>query len=221
MKNFKILFCLLIFTTSIRSQSFYKKALVIDATTGIDIYDTKVSYHLDNNSNVDTTIKGTGKAGCKSFAFGAEYGLGKKVGAGLRFKSNTYYVSKDETTGITPKVTSFDYMAFLNYHLVNKKHFDLLAGMSIGGTHLNYITNDSQGNTLTGNGLWFDLHVTPRIYFGRFGIEAGIYMPFVNYTSMTSNNTDFNNYVLAKWKGTGYGLNFGIQYRFGKNPDSK
>ena len=205
-----ILFCIL-YACILSAQSFYKGALVTDVNVGIEIYNTKYTYKI-KNSSLDTTIND--KAGNHNFSIGAEYGVIDRLGVGLRFKSNTYYVSADKTTGITPYVSSYDYMLSVNFHAIKTNVFNLATGVNFGGSHLNYVSNDNNNNRLYGNGTYFDLHVTPRIFIKSFAFEFGINVPFVSYNNMTSNNPDFNSYIIAKWKGTGYTLSTGIAYRF-------
>jgi hypothetical protein len=217
----KLIFVLffILYAIILSAQSFYKGALVADASVGIEIYDTKYTYKL-KNSNLDTTLND--KAGNRNFSIGAEYGVINRLGVGLRFKSNNYFVSKDKTSGITPYVSSYDYMLTVNFHPIVNNVFNLVTGINFGGSHLNYVSNDINNNRIYGNGTYFDLHVTPRIYIKSFAFEFNISAPFVSYNNMTSNNPDFNTYVIAKWKGSGYNIGMGIAYRFiKKKEDSK
>lgn len=193
------------------AQSFYKNALVFDAKLGLDVYNTTYYYKL-KSSGLDTTKYD--KAANRNFSFGLEYGVLNRLGVGIRAKFNRYFVSEDDVTKKMPDVTSLDYMATVNFHAVKGNVFNLITGFNIGGSSLKLITNDINNTKVYGNGMYFDLHITPRIYIKRFGFQFDLSMPFINYNKLTTNNADFNNQVLAKWKGLGYNFGVGIQYRF-------
>jgi len=209
----KLIFALsfTLYAVSLSAQSFYKNALVVDMNVGIEVYDTKYTYKI-RNSSLDTTLND--KAVNRNFSIGAEYGVINRLGVGLRFKSNNYFVQRDDITGITPYVSSYDYMATVNFHPIVNNVFNLVTGINFGGSHLNYVSNNSNNDRLYGNGTYFDFHVSPRIYIKRFAFQFDFNVPFVSYNNMTSNNPDFNSYVIAKWKGSGYNIGTGIQFRF-------
>lgn len=208
---------LLIFSTGaltfFAQNSFYKNALVVEANAGVEIYKTTYQYKTKNVSLPESRTETDG-AGNSNFSLGAEYGLHKRFGVGARFKTNSFFTEQDTVTKTTPKANSFDISALANFHAVSKKHFDLVLGTEFGYSKLTYKQNDASNLILTGKGTFFSLYVNPRIYFGDFGINFKVYAPFINYPSMTTNNETLNTYVISKWKGTGFGLSFGIQYRF-------
>jgi hypothetical protein len=214
MKKLALLLAILILVTDqVKSQSMYLGALVIDANTGIEVMSTQYRYKLKNlGIEKDTTT--IGGAANYNFSFGVEVGLAKWLSIGTRAKVNTYFTEQDKLTGRTPSASSFDLMGSLNLHATHNKHFNLLFGGSFGYSGLDYKSNDTNGTNLNGTGTFADIHTTMRLYIRRFGFHLTGYAPFVNYSKMTSNNSLFNNYVLATWKGSGFGLNIGIQYRF-------
>lgn len=210
---FKLLIVLfsLSFSSKTMAQSFHKKALVFDAKLGIDVYDTKNVLKLKSTGK-DTTE--TGKAVSRNFGFGLEYGVMDYLGIGIRAKFNRFFAEPDDSTKLDPKHTSLDYMATINYHPIRGKVFNLFAGINIGGSHLNLIFNDINKTEVYGDGLYFDIHVSPRIYLKNFGFQFDLGMPLFNYPNISSNNINFNNEVLAKLKGIGYNFGIGIQYKF-------
>lgn len=199
---------------ALHAQSFHKGALVTELSTGIEIYNTTLKIKIkDPNRTRDTSYND--KAGNSNFGLAAEYGLHKRFGVGLRFKTNKYFTSKDSATKATPYVRTNDIVVVLNYHPIVKKNFDLVLGADVGYSTFKYKANDSLNLILSGGGSYISLYANPRIYFGRFGINFKVYAPFTNYNSLTTNNADFNKYIaITKWKGSGFGLGFGIQYRF-------
>jgi len=213
-KNYILLFFISA-TFLLNAQSFYRGALVIDVNTGIEIYNTTYKYKIKNNNNIllDTSI--TDRAGSTHFAFGAEIGLHKRFGLGLKGKFNSFLSAKDEVTKATPTAKSADFMVFANYHAVTIPHFDLILGGDLGYSGLTYKSNDTENIILKGTGSYASLYINPRIYIKRFGFNLKIYAPFVNYNNLTTNNPEINNYYLiTKWKGNGTGVSIGIQYRF-------
>jgi hypothetical protein len=197
-----------------KAQSFYKGALITEINTGLEIYNTVLEVRVkDPNRTRDTSYDD--KAGNTHFGVSAEYGLHKRFGLGLRFKTNNYFTSEDSVTKARPDLRTNDILLSLNYHPVVKKNFDLVLGADVGYSTFKYKTNDKDDLILSGGGSYISLYANPRIYFGRFGINFKVYAPFANYNRLTTNNDDFNKYIaITKWKGSGFGLGFGIQYRF-------
>ncbi len=208
-----ILLTLLVLGTNVQAQSMYLGALVIDANAGIEVMSTEYRYKLKNlGIEKDTTTKDG--AANSNFSFGAEVGLAKWISVGLRGKYNQFFTAKDPITNTTPTAHSFEALGALNLHLTHHKHFNLLVGSHFGYSGLTYNANDVNNLIVKGRGSYFDLHLTTRLYIRRFGFHISAYAPFINYPNMSTNNDIFNSYVIAKWKGQGFGLNLGIQYRF-------
>ena len=195
------------------SQSFHLGALVIDLNAGLEGYNVQYNYKLKNlGKTLDTTIRNG--AINHNLALGVEVGLAKWFGLGLRGNANTFFTDVDKLTHNKPEVTSSELMLMVNFHPVVRKHFDLVLGSDIGLSSLNFKTNDSLGTVIKGTGSYFDLYLNPRFYLGRFGFNVRAFVPFVNYGSLSSNNTLYNEYVVAKWKANGFGMSVGIQMKF-------
>ena len=197
------------YTFILSAQSFHKGALVFDVKGAIDVYDTKYRYEIAGR---DTTTED--KAANRNISFGLEYGVLNKLGVGIRYNRAKYFVEKDDSTHLDPNVYSNNIMLLVNYHVLNGKVFNLVGGVNFGYSSLNVITNNIDRTEIYGSGMYFDVHVSPRVYMGRFGFQLDFGMPFVSYNNLTTNNVDFNKYVLAKWKGLGYSIGMGIQFRF-------
>lgn len=199
------------------SQSFYKGALVVDAAGGIEIFNTTSTYTDKSSGKSESDVD---RAGNSNFNFGAEYGLHKRFGAGIRFKTDNYFVEKDTVNNNTGTVKGMEILAQLNYHPVSTKNFDLLIGADFGYSMLRYNFNDADNTRFSGNGLYYSLYLNPRLYFGRFGINMKLGAPFLNYGDIRSNDPDFNKEFSLKMKGSpGFQLGFGIQYRFLNSTD--
>lgn len=213
MKKIKLAILLAGFSFAAQAQNFNKGSMSADIHAGIDIYNTQYTTRYKIN-NFDTTIVSNDRAGCKNVSFAYEYEVIKRLGVGARFKFNNYFVSKDSVTGTTPSAKSQDYMLTVNYHLVDKDKFDLGAGISFGGSHLLYKTNNTTNDIITGNGTYFQFQLSPRfIIKKKVGLGICLYSPMVNYTKMTTNNTNINQYAISKWKGGGAsGFTFTLSY---------
>jgi hypothetical protein len=176
------------------------------------VYNVAYHYALKSNSSIDTTTHSG--AGSKSFGLGVEYGVLNWLGLGLCGKFDNYVTSKDAVTGTQPTAGGGQLGAIINFHVLRKEHFNLVLGINGGYSHLTYKTNDYWGTEVYGDGSWMRFSITPRYYFGRFGIEASLNFPTINYPNMTTSSKTLNNYIVSSWKGSGTGFYFGIQYRF-------
>lgn len=200
---------ILIFSSQLFGQSFYKGAFVINANVGIDAYAVKYHYQLIGTNYTHDENNGAAAA---NIGLGAEYGFNKWFGLGLRGRFNNYATKYDSTTHATPTAQSIDLALALNAHVVHVTHFDLPLGFDVGYSHLVY---QNSNDIVYGNGPYFNLHINPRFYIKKFGFNINLAIPFVHYNDMTSNNSLFNQYILADWKAAGFSFSFGIQYRFG------
>ncbi|HTB30760.1 MAG TPA: hypothetical protein VK808_01970 [Bacteroidia bacterium] len=187
------------------SVSFQTGSLIVTANFGIDGYALK--QHEVNNYNGQTYDTNTGAAS-RNFSIGAEYGVAKWLGLGLQFKFDNYY--HDWTLQSALGVESG---LIVNAHMIRHRHFDLLAGLNIGVSNLT-ITSIYNNYQIYGSGSWVDLHFTAREYIGKFGFSETLYFPDINYNNLSSNVPVFNEYIVASWKATGVGFNWGIQYHF-------
>ncbi len=212
MKKYFLIITSLCITAKYYTQSFTGNSLLLHFNVGIESLNTEYRYQL-RNYNKDTLVK-DGAANSNYF-FGAEYGLLQWLGIGAKVKLNRYFTAKDEVTGTTPTAQSFDLAFTVRAHLFRRHRFDLPIGVSIGGSSLTYNNNDPfYPITIYGRGTYLDLHIQPMIYFKRLGLNAYIGLPSINYNDMTSSDSNINQYILMKWKGKGFILGIGLQYRF-------
>jgi outer membrane protein W len=206
---------LLLFAFSLlklNAQSFYKGALILDAGGGLEIFNTRSTY-VEKSTGQSRSDED--KDGNSNFTLGAEYGILKNLGVGLRSKSNNYFVEKDSTSGTKGSVKSNDVLVLVNYHVVSKNKFDLVVGANFGYSGIKYHFNDPKNTQVKGSGLYYSFYVDPRIYFGRFGLNLNLGLPFVNYPKLTSGSEDFKNaFSSLSLKGSpGVCWNIGIQFR--------
>jgi len=205
------LFAFMAFQVSAQ-KSFYKGALVTDLNYGVDIY--QVHFHYELKVNPYTKYDHYDKAGSKSVNFGGQYGVNDWFGLGVRVKFDNYITAKDSVSKLTPTANGLEIGLITDCHMIRAKHFDLSAGLDIGYSNFTFNANDIAGNQLYGSGLWTNVHIIPRVYFGPFGFNIALNFPAVRYNNMTYSNSTINQYINPTWKGSGTGLTFGIQFRF-------
>ncbi|MCD6068132.1 MAG: hypothetical protein K0S33_2958 [Bacteroidetes bacterium] len=219
MKVFKLMALCLTLGATAFAQNFNKETISAHTNFGIEIYDVKYTQHINING-VSENRQTTDKAANRNFSFGGDYAVIKKLALGLRVKLNTYYTSGDSSNGTAAATAkSQDYMLTANYHLVDKKIFNLSAGLGVGGSHLYYndniklASNNNEGNIIRGNGPYFQFQLSPQFVIAkRVGVGMSFYTPFVNYSKMKSNDELANIFVISKWKGSGYGFSFNLNF---------
>lgn len=208
MKKLLFLLISLIILQQASAQSFQKGSLVVGFNYGIDGYLIK---EHDVNKATNKSIDTTGGAAGTNLNLCVEYGLFKWLGVGLQFKLDNYFHDSTTTSDV-----GFEIGATVNAHIIRAQHFDLVAGVDLGFSNLtlNYADNGVVSNfQVYGSGSWFDFHLTPRFYFGRFGLNLNLYLPEINYPNLTTNLSSVNESLAASWKGTGFGATIGLQYR--------
>ncbi|MGP8214126.1 MAG: hypothetical protein ACLQQ4_01045 [Bacteroidia bacterium] len=205
MKKLLVLFASVIILQHLNAQSFDKGSLVISANCGLDAYAIK---EHNVNKATNTSQDTTGAAASTNFNLGAEYGVLKWLGLGLQFKLDNY-IHNDSSVS---SAIGFEVGVIVNFHIVRTQHFNLVAGCDFGISNLT-INLPENNYQIYGSGTWADFHITPRFYFGRFGLNANIYFPVINYPDLSTNVETFNEYIAASWKASGFGATIGIQYR--------
>ncbi|MGZ3866520.1 MAG: hypothetical protein ACXVC2_08425 [Bacteroidia bacterium] len=194
-------------------RSFYKGALVFDLNFGLDVYSVKQHYAIKGtNYSKDTT----NAAGSHGPNLSLQYGVLNWLGIGLKYKYDTYFTSADKYTHIRPSVFGQEVGLVLDAHPVRVKHFDLITGVDIGHSSLVFHTHDQWGTEIYGSGSWFNVHVIPRLYFGRFGLNLTMSLPFIKYPNMTTSSDHLNTVFFSSWKASGFGLGWGVSFRFFK-----
>lgn len=202
-------------------ESFHKHALVLSADWGGDDF-----FNLNEKYNL-YTITGpvsqaaTGTAGSTNFNFSGEFGLLSFLGVGLQARIDNYIVNK-EASGYQPTAAGGEIAALVNLHIIRVHRVDFMIGGVFGASKFTYSV-DSSNNKVSGIGSYADLHATVRYYFGRFGLNASLYLPFSNFPSLSGDNINWGvgENVLSQWAAKGIGFNIGIQFRFLNPPGDK
>jgi hypothetical protein len=216
-RNMKRISWILLLSTvcfGLRAQTaFHIGSTVLDLNTGLEIYNSTTVYSLvRNGQNADSTI--TDKASNSNFSLGLEVGLNRFFGIGVRGKAASFFRSLDAVTNARADIFATDLALQANLHVLPLKKFDLVVGGELGFSKLKMDVNDIAQTLATGKGSAFNLYINPRFYMKRLGFNFKASMPIFNYNKLEYNSRDAANYLLSHWKGNGFGLSLGIQYKF-------
>lgn len=205
--KYSFLIALMFISLFAGAQCFQRGTLVFDLNTGFEFYNTTLKYKTGE------TIKGS--AGNVGFSLGAEVGLSKRVGIGLRGKANTFASDVDAVSREEVNLKSTDLLFIFNLHPIVRKKLDIILGAEAGFSGLDFEFNNFEHLLQEGNGGYFSLYANPRVYFGRFGINMKAYLPFVSYQYFKTNSsgTQVQQSLLNKWNGNGIGVSIGVQVR--------
>lgn len=191
-------------------KSFYKHAFVINVNMGTD-GNVADQHYFSPPENAALTLNNTALA--SDYSMGAEYGLLDWLGVGAIMRVDNYYMQQNQLTQTIPTQGAFNIGATANIHLLRWKHVDFLGGYDFGFSRLTVYANNSNNSSFTSGGHWSDIHITGRIYFGRFGANLTLFSPSMTYRNFKASNMGFGDYALNYWKSTGYGASIGLQYR--------
>ncbi len=181
---------------------------VIDGGFRLGIYQTTSKQDSEPESE-------DGEAAAKLFPFNFEYAMGPRLGITGTFQFSKYFVDKDSATSIQPEAHSIDIAPGVNFHIVNRKRFDLLASGCFGFSSFKYNTNDGGGGSFSGQGIFFNLRGEMRIYIGNYFcllLNAG-YINF-NYPSgkITDNAGNKTEDISFKLAGPNFGTGLGFRF---------
>ncbi|MGZ3883988.1 MAG: hypothetical protein ACXVPQ_13415 [Bacteroidia bacterium] len=198
-----------------QTLSFQKKSVVIDLNANLGIY---------NTTSQDSTSRAQGKpkhdkGAPYGFALGVEYGVLDWLGIGLKGQTISYIsTTKDSATGLTPSIKANDIALVVNAHLVRKKKFDLVFGGNIGYSHMTFRANDTQSGVAKGGGVTYDLHLIPRLYFGKhFGMYFSLSYAGYSYGKLSLSDKDRQYTDKIKLTASGVNYALGFQVMFGGN----
>ncbi len=199
--------------TLCNAQTFQAGSLITSVSFGLDVLRTNFTQTINYNG-VKSTQSSTGGAATSNPQLGAEFGVANWLGVGLAGQFDEYIHGKNDSNSGVSTALAFEIGAIINFHIVRHAHFDLLGGFDIGYSNLTVTSNDGTNTQIYGSGTWFDVHLTTRIYVGRFGFNITLVFPNMNYPDLTTNVATYNQYVLSSFKLSGEGLNVGVQYHF-------
>ena len=83
------------------------------------------------------------------FNLGGEIGVAKWLGLGVQLKFDSYLHNSNVS-----QAGGFEGGLIVNAHIVRHLHFDLLAGLDLGGSGITLTSNDGTNTQIYGNGSW-------------------------------------------------------------------
>jgi hypothetical protein len=196
------------FSALSNAQSFQTGSLIVSLSYGFDVYSVR-QHQVETYTTPSQSKDTTNGAACGNINLSGEYAVTKWLGLGLQLKYDSYLHRANIL-----QANGFEGGVIVNGHFIRHTHFDMFGGMDLGISTLTITANDGYNDQVYGSGSWFDVHLTTRIYFGRFGINMTLYFPTINYPTLTSNNQTFNTYIIEAWHASGTGFNIGFQYHF-------
>ena len=144
-------------------KSFEKKTNVVafGADLGIYSYESRILSSDQTESNLALN---------KQLSLYYERGMLNWLGIGAKVQLSDYFT--DDTIP-KPSFKAIDASLLVNAHVVRSKHVDMLFGVNVGYSHLNWEANDTYVSTAKGGGLTYDVHFQPHFYFGN---HVGIFL---------------------------------------------
>ena len=159
-------------TNQLSAQAFQQGNKNIDIGIGIGSYGTKITVTntVSNGAgSSDSSYTDTDGAASTVIPINFEYGLTDKIGLGLDLTISNYFIDEEDEDEIA-RVNSFDVGVRSNYHLLNSDRNDLMLGVGLGFSSLNWEAEPSQGqfiDSYSGSGLYITVGVTDRIFFSE------------------------------------------------------
>ena len=192
------------------AQSFHRGALVLDLNTGVEAFHTSQKYNFTGQT-ADTLINS--EAANKNASLGLELGLSKRIGIGVRGKVNSFFPDLDAVTRQRARINSTDLLIALNIHPIVRKHFDLVLGVDLGLSDIDFQFHDLRSTILSSRGHYFAPYICPRVYWGRLGLHLRSTFPAMQYNNFKGNSETPGSVYLSGWKATGFGFSLGVQLR--------
>jgi hypothetical protein len=201
-----ILICL---TVSGFSQvSFSKKAVSVNLGGNFGVYNTIVTDSLARAEGRTSEGKGVPVG----LSLGVEYGVLNMLGVGI--KGQTYHYISDPKDSLSVK--GRDIAVLVNGHLIRKKKFDLIFGGTCGYSGINFTSSGYKKGVIKGGGLYYDLHLTPTLLFGKhFGMFFSIAYNGYVYKKLKVKDVDHNYTDHLTLKGSGPNYTLGFVFKFG------
>lgn len=215
-KKIAAVFAFTAFAGMLSAQSFDKGTMVAELNFNFGVYKTESQDKINNTKTEDG-------AASKMYSGSFEYGIFPWLGAGVKLQYSSYIVDPDtifhtppqQDEYVQPTVGSFDPAVFANFHLGKRDHFDLAAGFSGGPSFFAYKIHDANDSRATGTGFWYDIHLSPRFYFGNhFGLHLNIAYASFNYPNLIAESSSVSAINSFGIKGSGVNIGAGLQVKF-------
>lgn len=138
--------------------------------------------------------------------------MSNKFSLGIQLGFANYFIDKEDSTNNTDRVNSVDFALLVNYHLLTTEKNDLMIGIGLGGSSVDWVNIDD--TELKGTGSYFSLQVKDRLFFGEhIGMFFNLGFTTYRYTNIknVSNNNTLEGFT---WKLSGVNLGTGLAVKF-------
>lgn len=148
------------------AQAFEKGNWNIDTDLGIGIYGTKstTTSKFGPFSQTKSEVDGTASS---IFRLGVEYGLTNRIGLGVKFGYNNYFIAEEDKDTLN-SVRGIDFLINVNFHLLKANRNDLFISLGLGVSNAKWDYNTLPGiflSSASGKGTYFTFGITDRIFF--------------------------------------------------------
>ncbi len=199
-------------STNLFSQAFEKGNWNVDLGVDLGIYRTTSTYTTTLPFFGTRTLTETDGAASTLVPISVEYGLSNKFGIGVQLGIVNYFIDKKDSTDNTESVKSVDFSILVNYHMLVTEKNDLMLGLALGGSSVNWINEDD--SQFKGTGSYVSLSLKDRLFFGEHvGMIFHLGYTVYNYTNIK--NTSNNNFIEGfTWKLNGVNFGTGLALKF-------
>lgn len=174
------------FIENIHSQAFDKGNINIDLDMGGSAYGVLVTSKVElgtiklTDTDVDATAAGV-------FRIGAEYGLSKRFGLGIKLGSSNHVIAKDDKDTVK-SITTKDFAFLINFHMLNAERNDLFLTLGLGFVYGDWEYQENPGiflDEIEGSGGYLCFGLTDRIFFSdHIGILFSLQYAAYNYKGL-------------------------------------
>lgn len=194
------------------AQSFHRGAFILEAQTGLEVYQAKKEYISRLNLG-DTSI--TDQAASGNVAAAIEIGLSKRIGIGARGKMNSFFSDLDGVLRQKTSMKTVDMILSLSLHPIVRKHLDISLGIEGGISNADVRFQNLSSLFTSGKGTYAGLFLEPRFYKKRIGFNMRFSLPVSQYRELNTVGQEVSkqSFAMSTWTGRGFGLSVGVQLR--------
>ena len=216
----------ILITNQLNAQAFQQGNKNIDVGIGFAAYGTKFTT-TNTVNNVETSSSETDGAASTIFPISFEYGITDKIGLGVDLTISNYFIDEEDKDTIS-NVNAFEFGIRSNYHLLNSDKNDLMIGVGLGFSGMNWEAEPIAGqfiDSYSGSGIYWTVGVTDRIFFSEhigilFNVAYRGYFYSALETKLTAEgeaffeaaNVDFTQEI--DWTFSGFTVGTGLAVKF-------